>query len=117
MLLSKVGRVEPPERSDLVDVGHALEHQIPVTAELIRAGDPAYAGYGLPTNVYAVVVIAEPHLMIDSDRYRDALPDPGCPYVVLSLQELEWFVATVLAGVDAGDLVRELTTNRASLSG
>jgi hypothetical protein len=117
---SKAARIALPGRlgypahlADMrADVGHALERQIPVTAELIRAGDPAYAGHNLPTDTYAVVVTAEPNLMINSDQYRNALPDPGCPYVVLSLRELEWFVATVLAGVDAGDLVRALTASR-----
>lgn len=91
------------------DVGHALNEQIRRTADLIRADDPVFQAYNMPTDVYGVVVVAEPHLMIGSDHYRNVLPDPGCPYVVLTLRELEWFVATVLAGVGAGDLVRALT--------
>lgn len=108
------GRLGYPEHlADMQrDVGHALERQVPVTAELIRTGDAVYAGYDLPTEVYAVVVTAEPHLMINSDHYRNTLPDPSCPYVVLSLRELEWFVATVLAGVNTRDLIQALTTSR-----
>ncbi|MBN1173745.1 MAG: hypothetical protein JXA67_16355 [Micromonosporaceae bacterium] len=95
----------------LKDVGHALDQQIRRTADLIRADDPVFQSYKLPTDVYGVVVVAEPHLMIGSEHYRGVLPDPGCPYVVLTLRELERFVAAVLAGAGAGDLVRALTAS------
>ncbi|MEU7823087.1 hypothetical protein [Catellatospora sp. NPDC049133] len=94
------------------DVGASLAGQVPVTAELIRSGDAVFSGFDLPTDVCAIVVTADPFLMVNSEFYRSQLPDPGCPHAVLSLGEVEWFVATVLAGADAGSLIRELTNTQ-----
>lgn len=114
---TKAARIPLPGQQDFPaylaavnrDVGDSLAKQIPVTLGLIRDGDPMFAGYDLPSEVHAFVVTAEPFLMVTSEFYRTQLPDPGCPYAVLSLGELEWFVAAVLAGADPSELVRTLT--------
>jgi hypothetical protein len=111
--IARPGRLNYPAhlRDMHADVGKALEMQIPVTVRLIQDGDPAFEGFDLPTDVLSAVVTAEPHLMINSPHYRSKLPDPGCPYVVLSLSDLERFVAAVLAGVEARGLMRSLTSS------
>jgi hypothetical protein len=95
----------------LDDVGKALKKQLPATVKLIRDPTSVYAGYELPSEVCAVVVTAEPHLRINRRYYRGLLPDPGVPYVVLSLADLEWLIAAALAGMDMPTIVRELTTS------
>jgi hypothetical protein len=92
------------------DVGDSLAKQVPVTVDLIRSGDAVFADIDLPTDIHAIVVTAEPFPMVNSEFYRGQLTEPGCPYTVLSLGELEWFVATVLAGVDGSNLIRALTS-------
>jgi hypothetical protein len=111
--IAQQGRVGATEHfSDMRrDVGKALGKQIPITVGLIKDRTSVFAGFDLPTDIYGVVITAEPHLRINRQYYRDRLPDPGCPYVVLSLADLEWFVASLRAGLDPTLLIRELTSS------
>lgn len=47
-------------------------------------------------------------LMINSAAYRQRLPDPDCPFAVVSLGELERLIAAAQAG-DTVDLFRAVT--------
>jgi hypothetical protein len=91
------------------DVSDAFGRQIKTTVELIRAEKiPDFVDLQLPMDIRGVVVTAEPHYMINSAAYRQRLPDPGCPFAVVSLGELERLIAAAQAG-DAAELFRAVT--------
>ncbi|MGH4016444.1 MAG: hypothetical protein ACRDSL_21450 [Pseudonocardiaceae bacterium] len=91
-----------------LDVNEALEKQIKTTVDLIRAENNVFADLQLPTEICGVVVTAEPHYMINSAAYRQRLPDPGCPFAVVSLGELERLIAAAQVG-DSANLFRAVT--------
>lgn len=96
------------------DIGKALGTQIPVTADLIRNGDKAFADLHFPKTLYGIVVTLDKYYTANSELVREKLKDaglePGLPYAVLSLQELEFFVASVLAGADPVELITRFCT-------
>ncbi|MGW5557636.1 hypothetical protein ACWER9_10485 [Micromonospora sp. NPDC003944] len=112
----KSARVAHPGRLDMdgyladaeKDVGDAMKRQIKVTADLIKAGHPAFHGIDSAAEIRGVVVTAEPHYMLNSPMFRSLLPDAGYPTVILSLSELEFAVSAALAGEPA-NLFRALT--------
>lgn len=91
-----------------VDVSKALGKQIKTTVDLIRAKHGVFTDLHLPADICGVVVTAESHYMINSAAYRQRLPDPGCPFAVVSLGELERLIAAAQAG-DTADLFRAVT--------
>jgi hypothetical protein len=91
------------------DVSDALGRQIKTTVDLIRTRKiSGFVDLRLPMDICGVVVTAEPHYMINSAAYRQRLPDPGCPFAVVSLGELERLIAAAQAG-DAAELFRAVT--------
>ncbi|MFY1656167.1 hypothetical protein [Micromonospora sp. WMMD1274] len=112
----KSARVAHPGRLDMdgyladveKDVGEAMKRQIKATADLIKAGHPAFRGIDPGAEIRGIVVTAEPHYMLNSPMFRSLLPDSGYPTVILSLSELEFAVSAALVGDPAG-LLRALT--------
>ncbi len=95
--VNQAGRLNVPAYLEDVkaDVGKAMK-QIRRTADLVRGGHPAFADVPTDRPLRGIVVTAEPHYLINSPLYRDGLPDPSVPTVVLTLGELENLVAFTL---------------------
>jgi hypothetical protein len=91
-------------------VGYALHTQIPRTADRIRDGRKPFEDHRLPADVVGIMATVEQFFTMHSDFFRDMLPDPGVPYTVLSLRELEWFIVAILSGLDVADLIQRITT-------
>jgi hypothetical protein len=94
-------------------IGKAL-NQIRITAELIKSDNPVFAEHHLPKNTFGIVITADHYFTANSDHYREPLPDPGMPYAVMTLQELEWFVATLLSGVEPAAILKRLSSGATS---
>lgn len=77
------------------DVGKAMK-QVHATADLIRTGHPAFDDIPIDRPLRGIIVTAEPHYLINSPLYRQGLPDPSVPTVVLTLGELENLVSFAL---------------------
>jgi hypothetical protein len=96
------------------DIGKALGTQLGATTELIRSDHKVFTDVQLSKDIYGMVVTAEQFFNANSQRVREVLAkegcDPGIPYIVLSLAELEAFVDCVLAGANPRVLIRRLST-------
>ncbi|WP_328371697.1 NERD domain-containing protein [Micromonospora zamorensis] len=112
----KSARVSPPGRMDQQgylddlnrDVGKALK-QIKRTGNMIRDHHPAFDSVDPTQDIRGIVVTAEPHYLLNSQIYRDVIPDPEYQTVILSLSELEHAVAAAHVGDPVG-LFAALTT-------
>ncbi len=80
------------------DLIRVCGNQLPRTLAAIRTGDAAFAAVphdGRP--ILALVVTPEPLYLANIPAHRRQLPDPGIPYAMVSLTELENLVAAALA--------------------